>query len=207
MSYGTLQLKAWVSEKTRKSFFWYLWIQFKILRLSRAYQWPFSLHLPLSLSRLCAGVFPISDHWATAWWPGCICMFGCWEDFLGWSSHLLLLSGFPSIPPASHLSLDAENNFLHAETIFLLWECQTIIFLTHSLWQYGNMSSLVQPDGQQEQLWKQLLCMISCESGWRLKLKKKKKSHFQKIQKLRLQVKLFKMSKVFGREAGVAYFS
>lgn len=37
--------------------------------------------------------------------------------------------------------------------------------------------------------------------------KKKEKSHFQKIQKLKLQVKLFKMSKVFGREAGIAYFS
>lgn len=36
-------------------------------------------------------------------------------------------------------------------------------------------------------------------------LKKKKKSRFQKIQELRLKVKLFKMSKVFGIEAGVTF--
>jgi len=101
---------------------------------------------------------------------GCICIFGCWDDFLGWSSHLFFLSAFPSIPPASSaLSLHAEN-----KTISLLCEYLTIISPTHLLWQHGNMSSMVQPNGEQEPFWKQFLLHDFLWNQLKVGVKKKK---------------------------------
>lgn len=91
----------------------------------------FFLALSPFLQYLLHCCFPYFVPWST---NVVSCMFACWEDFLGWSSHLLLLTVIPYIPPASSpLSLSAEiNNSLSLE-------CLAVIFLTDSLWGYRNL--------------------------------------------------------------------
>lgn len=164
------------------------------MKFPGACQWLPSLHLPFSFY---AVFFPFVT---TEQQPGGLDAYSClgfgrtsWAGVATSSSPLLSLPFLQLLLP-----FHAEN-----KTISLLWDCLATIFLTHSLWQYGNMSFLVSPNGQQEPFCKQLLWI--CEIGWKLEFKKKKKSRFQKIQELRLKVKLFKMSKVFGIEAGVTF--